>query len=275
MIARVVCTRRSRGVLRAFALAALCASCDQPLAQVQAKATALTSTTQGRLASQIVLDFDLPNEYWAKNARGEFLLTGFLVGYFAAPSARPLHTIDVTRDAVILYDRVGRLVLPRPRLPVDVTSFVIRLQTITTAGSSEWSDPSPAIAVTAPTPERNARNNAPSTAKPRAAAKRRGVSLEDVQKHPRLLVALEKLQPTDAARQETLTAFQNLDELATAVVICNREDIALDDLSKTVKGPPRRSLRRAVRELKPSSRQRNVVQAARDEAKQLLAEKSP
>ena len=269
MTSRVENVRRLRGTLFLCALALCNGSCDQPLARAHAEVAALTSTAQGASAARDVLEFDLPAEFWTKDEQGQYLVTGFLVGYFASATARPVHTVDVTRNAVVVKDNAARIELPRPRLPVDVTRYVLRLQMVTTRGSSEWSDPSPPVNLPMTQAARKA-----SRAQENA-AKRRGVTLDIVKQYPELTASVERLVPEDAKRGETVAGFLTLDDLAVAVVVSQREGVALDQLGKIVKGPPRRALRRAIAQLKPSSRGTNVVQAARGEARRLLTEKSP
>jgi hypothetical protein len=269
MTSSVENVRRLRETVLVAALALCGGGCDQPLARAHAEVAALTSNVQEASASRDVLEFDLPAEFWGKDDQGRYVVTGFLVGYFASATARPVHTVDVTRNAVVVTERTARIELPRPRLPADVTRYVLRLQMVTTRGSSDWSDPSPPVNVPMTQAARRAQRAQ------QAAARRRGVTIAIVEDYPDLLSSVERLVTEEAAREQTVADFLTLEELALAVVVADREGVALDRLGKIVKGPPRRSLRRAVGELKPSLRRSNVVQAARGEARRLLAEKSP
>jgi hypothetical protein len=266
MTSRIDCVRRLRGIVSLCALALWGAGCDQPLAQAHAQAAASTGIAQDGRNDRDVLEFDVPTEYWTMDQQqGQYVVTGFLVGYFAT-RPRPVHSVKVARSAVEVTGSTARIVLPRPRLPAEVTRYVLRLQMLTTRGSSEWSVASPPIIL-------------PMSAealKPRTPqqAKRRGVTLDDIRGYPDLMARIERLVPQEPARADVVTGFLTLEELATAVVISEQEAVPLDRLGKTVKGPPRRSLRQAVSELKPSAA-RSVVRAARGEARRLLADKSP
>ena len=267
--------RRFGGTLSVLALAAISVSWELPLARVQAAVSALTAaaTTQKRPSNQLTLEFEVPAEYWAKDPQGQFVVTGFLLGYFAPASTTPLHTFDVSRDRVSVAENVARIALPAAQPPLSVPEYVLRVQTVSRTGKSEWSDSSPRLYLLTPT-DRSAKRASANTRKGRA-AKKRGVSLEAIQQHPKLLAALVQLAPESAARNEAVAAYRTLEELATAVAICRQQELSFERLSKAVVGPPRRSLRRAATELKPSGRGNSFLRTAQAEAKQLLAEKSP
>jgi hypothetical protein len=93
--------------------------------------------------------------------------------------------------------------------------------------------------------------------------------MTDVDRHPRLAEALRQ-SLGQKEPEDVLMAFRSLDDLALAVVISRDQDIAFDKLTATLVGPPRRSVRVAIRELKPSLRGTEAMQKARAEAKQLL-----
>jgi hypothetical protein len=268
MTSRAETVRRLRGTPLLCVLALCSGSCDQPLARAHAEVAALASTAQSARAAHDVLEFDLPAEFWTTDEQGRYLVTGFLVGYFAT-SARPVHTVDVARSSLEVTESTIRIDLPRPRLPADVTRYVLRLQMVTTRGSSNWSDASPPVVMPMSAQAAQARR------RQEQQAKRRSVTLDDVRNYPELMSRVERLLPKEPARGDVVSGFLTLEDLAVAVVISEREAVPLDRLGKTVKGPPRRSLRRAVNELKPSARRSNAVQAARGEARKLLTEKSP
>jgi hypothetical protein len=236
-------------------LATVGLACDQPISSnVRAEGQANARGTRQ------AVEFDLPAEYWTKDANGEFVITGFRLGLFQDGSSEPLSTRDIGRDAVIEAGRTGQISLT-PRPPNGVGAVVWRLQTLTRDGASPWSAPTPAVDSAGSTP-----------ARPEAAAKsrRRPLSMSDVERHPRLLEAFRKALPSSAAADQVLAAFRNVNELSQAVAISTAEGMALDVLGKKMAGPPRQSLRNAVRELRPNLRGTDALRKANMAAKELL-----
>jgi hypothetical protein len=229
-------------------------ACDQPLGTGVLAEKQSTSPTAGRF-----LEFDLPPEHVNKDADGQFVITGYRLGTFRAGESVPLVTTDVPRDAVAVNGKVGRVALATSQLPTgDVSGLVIRMQTVSRSGASEWSAPSPVLSTA----------GAPARATGGRSGRAR-VSMTDVDRHPRLAESLRKSLGQQEP-EDVLMAFRSLDDLALAVVICRDQDIAFDTLTATLVGPPRRSVRVALRELKPSLRGTDAMQKARAEAKQLL-----
>jgi hypothetical protein len=244
-------SRRLRTVAWVFMLAAVAADCDQPLA--------VSGVAHGQSASQSthkLLEFDLPDEYSSKDADGEFVVTGFRLGFFRPGEAVPISTREIGRDLVVVNGRRGQVLLSD-----DVGNVVLRLQTLTRNGASDWSAPSPAETVMSPAPDRSAG---------KTGRGRSGVSMSEVERHPRLAEALHKLlSPTKP--EQVLASFRNINELARAVAICTEHGITLQKLGDTMVGPPRRSLRNAVTELKPALQGSDTMRKANAAAKQLLA----
>lgn len=248
-------TQHIRRIACLFVLTAVSAGCDQPvnlgvLAGAQPKAG---GTGQS-------LEFDLPEEYSNKDANGEFVITGFRLGFFRAESADPISTMEVGRDAVVVNGRTGKVSLTAQQIPKDPGPVVLRLQTLTRQGASEWSAPSTALTDTS--------SAAPGIA-PESPRSRSRLSMSEVERHPRLADALRKLKPSGSELEQVLASFRNVNQLAQAVALCTAQDIALDALAAKMAGPPRRSLRNAVRELKPAL-EGSALRKANAAGKQLL-----
>jgi hypothetical protein len=236
-------------------LATLGLACDQPISpNVRAEGQANARGTRQ------AVEFDLPAEYWTKDAKGEFVITGFRLGLFQDGSSEPLSTREIGREAVIEAGRTGQISLIPQRFSKDVGAVVWRLQTLTRDGASPWSAPSPVVDPAANAPAR------PEVAK----GGRSRLSMSEVERHPRLLEAFSKALPSSAAADQVLAAFRNVNELSQAVAISTAEGIALDVLGKKMAGPPRLSLRNAVRELRPNLRGTDALRKANTTAKELL-----
>jgi hypothetical protein len=128
-------------------LAAVGFACDQPISpNVRAEGQANARGTRQ------AVEFDLPPEYWSKDAKGEFVITGFRLGLFQDGSSEPLSTREIGREAVIEAGRTGQISLMPQRFSTDVGAIVWRLQTLTRDGASPWSAPSPAVDSASSTP---------------------------------------------------------------------------------------------------------------------------
>jgi hypothetical protein len=246
-------------LLLLLATSALLAGCDaSPSQGIRAEAQSPPPSARTTEANaRVTLEFDLPDEFSARAPDGNPVVTGFRVGAFRPGESNPVGTVDVTRDEVSVNGRTGRISLDRNRLTTDVNASVLRVQTVTREGASVWSDPPP--------PGKSAKA-------PRAARKReaKGVSMPDVERHPKLLEALRKALPSDVKPEDVAARFRTVDSLAVSVVISEQENIPLDKLSALMKGPPQRNLRAALHEIRPSLDSRPLVQKARKESKALL-----
>jgi hypothetical protein len=252
-------SRRVRATVSVLVLAVMGIACDRQVSQGLFAEGQSTPRNTGQ-----VLEFDLPLEHWNKGPDGQFVITGFRVGTFRTGESVPLFATDVPRDAVVVDGKVGRISLTNNQVPGgDVSNLVLRMQTLSRAGASDWSDPSPAPSTTRARPVRT-----PGAAAGRS--ERARVSMVDVERHPRLADALRKSLGPSVKPDDFLIPFRNLDDLALALVISRDQAIELSKLRATLVGPPRRSVRAALRELKPSLRGSDALQKARAEAKQLL-----
>ena len=261
----ISCSPPARQHIRAVAcllvLAVVSAGCDQPIslgilagAQPNARGTGQS------------LEFDLPQEYSTKDANGEFVITGFRLGFFQAESALPISTVELGRDAVVVTGLTAKVSLTPQQIPKDLGPIVLRLQTLTRHGASDWSAPSTAIADTS--------SATPGNAPEKASGSRSPLSMSDIERHPRLAEALRKLKPSGTEFEQVLAPFRSVSQLAQAVALCTEQDIALDSLTAKMTGPPRRSLRNAVRELKPALKGAALRKANAD-GKQLLGAAQP
>jgi hypothetical protein len=241
-------------LLLLLATSALSADCDAaPYQGVRAEAQSRQSK------AGVTLEFDLPDEFSARAPDGNLVVTGFRVGAFRPGESNPVATVDVTRDEVSVNGRTGRISFDRNRLTTDVKASVLRVQTLTRENSSLWSEPSSLVGASAKVA--------------RATPRKRdvkGVSMPDVERHPKLLEALRKVLPSDVKPEDVAARFRTVDLLAVSVVISEQENIPLDKLSALIKGPPPRNLRAALRELQPSLESRALVRKARQQSRALL-----
>lgn len=241
-----------------FIVAGIFSGCGE---RVAADAQVAGQTNRESSAAESILSFDLPKGYWDKDEHGAFVVTGFSIGYFRPNDDRPLVTIDLPREAVSTQGSTGQLSLP-PYVPeAGVTTVVVRMRTLSRSGASAWSAP-PESGPAGPAVTRSP--GAQTSRRPR------GVSMTDLESHPRLLAAARALVPGDEAIRAVILPFRNVTEFALAVVMCRTHGKSLEKLALAMQGPPRRSLRRAMREIDLGSKGANVLAAARAEAQQLV-----
>jgi hypothetical protein len=247
-----------------LAVAAAGLSTLAPASFASRESTPATASQQPREIEKlpkIVIEFELPTGFWQKEGSGAFWVTGFRIGYFRPDDSIPLFTADVGRDAVTVDGDTASLSTPLYQMPGRVSEIVFRLQTMTKATASDWSEPTARVNVAKPAPAVRAR----------AAAKTKtGLTVTTLKEYPQLSSALSALLKDGASTDAILPTFRNVNELALAVAICTDQSIAITQLSGTMQGPPRRSLRNAVRTIKPALRRGDALQKARARAKQLL-----
>jgi hypothetical protein len=98
------------------------------------------------------------------------------------------------------------------------------------------------------------------------------LTVRDIETRPALDEALKAVLGTDGSMESTLSSFTRITDLATAVVISRTHAVSFQRLCAAVKGPPKRSLSKAVRTLLPQIRGAAFRQA-RAEARRLLDQK--
>jgi len=274
----------SMSLVLLLATSAFSASCGTPpypalRAEAQSQQPPVPSA-QITPNAQITLEFDLPDEFSKREADNSYTVTGFRVGVFKPGNpSNPLATVDLTRDQVKVNGRTAEITLDRSRLPANIDSRVLRLQTLTRTTASFWSDPSPRVGGSSKESKQSTESKEPKEPKEAKAGratprKREGkqLAIADVERHPRLLEALRKVLPSDVKAEDVAGRFRTVEDLAVSVVLSEEEKIPLDKLSAAIKGPPPRNLRAALREVQPSSQSKAVVQKARQKSKALLDE---
>jgi hypothetical protein len=232
---------------------------------VQEPGYASGGTHQVSSGATMTIEFDLPLEYDDRDRQNRFVVTGFIVGFFRGSDSEPALTIDVTRDSVRVDGRKGRLTVSRYR-DSDGGPVVVRLVTVTREALSDWSEPSPALP--------GAARDAARPSRPAGAGGRR-LDVGQVEQHPRLIAALKELLPPNADLAPWVGRFRTMNELAMTVVVSRDHGIAFAVLAAKMQGPPRRSLRNALRELKPTVRGTNPLKPAQAQAKALLGSDRP
>ena len=215
-----------------------------------------------------VLEFDLPADYWTREADGGYKITGFRLGYFEGRRQTVVRIVEIAREKVTVSGGTGRINLD-PSAIAQAPDVVIRLQTLVRGQASPWSESlsvgSQPNAGVASRPNAGRHNVGASARVPRL----RHVTIGDIERSARLRSAWEKCLPPGAKPEEILAAFRRVEDLAMAVVLCRDYGIDLSALSRIVKGPPRRSPADAARELRPDVKQA-AVRRARTTGRQLI-----
>jgi hypothetical protein len=223
----------------------------------------------------LFLEFDLPDEFSDRTAAGEDVVTGIRVGYFRPGDTEPFSTVTISRDEVVVNGETGRVPVDRERA---MGGALVRLQTVTRAASSSWSDApsfsSGAAGVGSSSAARSAPPSAAAAGTPVRAVggtnRRSRVRSADVEAYPQLLSLANEMRPGEVAFDDMLAPFRSVTEFALALVICRDHQIPFETFIETMNGPPQRTLRPAVQELRAMLKGANVIAAARDGAEQLL-----
>lgn len=217
------------------------------------------SVTGQEAQPPLTLEFD---------ARADFdAIEGLRVGYFRPDTNVPIRVVDVPRNAVIVTGKVMRVSVPR--LAIEGSGVVVlRLQVVSKSrGLSDWSDPTDRVTMPViPVPERRP---APER-RPRPA-----LSAAALDAHPALKAEfITRLGPNGSV-DDALKGFRRVQDVAVAVIVSRQQEIPFDRLCRLLVGPPRASLRQAIRRLKPSLNPRDAIRSAQVESRALLGSLAP
>jgi hypothetical protein len=250
-----------------LAAAAACGPGVEPRAEasVQAPAAGARRSEAAQAAgAPLVIEFDLPEEFWSRAVDAPDAVTGFRVGYFQGEEPDAIKTVDVQRAELLVRDRTARATIPRESAPEKAAGVVIRVQTLSRTQPSAWSAP---VLFVVPV-GREAR--APRARSANDRGRRGGLTMADVEPHPALAEALAALLPADARLEDEVARFRQVEDLALAVVISRDQGVPFTTLARAVEGPPPQLVRNALQTLRPDIRAPNVIRQSRDEARQLL-----
>jgi hypothetical protein len=244
------------------------------------------------------LEFDLPDEFRTVTAGAPGAVTGFRIGYFRGGDPAVIRTVDFSRETLAVQGRTARVTLPREAISICADDCTVRIQTLSGARASVWSEPVPletrAVSASPPNPQpaapsRAARTQRPSPPRPQRAAppraagtqrprslspeqRRAGLVLTDVEPYGALTQALRALLPPGAAIEAEVKRFRRVQDVALAVAISREHDIPFTTLSRAMEGPPRLTPRNALAKLRPDLDTR-AVRKVRPEARKLIAQR--
>ena len=222
-------------------------------------------------APKVTLEFDRPPDFDQKLPDGLFQIGAVEIGYFDA--SRLVHVDKVERGQLQVQGDKIRVEFPLATLPAGNSRVTLRLRTLSGGAPSDWS--APAGDVTAPTRPRESspRANSSAGAAPRAPRTQRALTVRDIETRPALDEALKAVLGADGSVESALSSFTRIGDLATAVVISRTHGVSFQRLCAAAKGPPKRSLSRAVRAVGPKFNSK-AFRKARTEARQLLEQKA-
>ena len=226
-----------------------------------------------------ILEFTLPTPSAGAGSRST--IVGFLVGYFDPKAEQPRWSFLVKGNDV--KGAGGTVRIPLKAWKVDPgREYVIRVKTISAAGNeSAWSAPTTPIVISDPAmfwPQRT--QQAPSGAKPppdrvRGRAARAGAPKAKreigrlIADTPPLARAVAELLPDGVSIEESASGFANLQQFLATAYVSHNLKVPFEAVKKRLIGPPRVSLGRAVRELRPAADVRAEVRRAQQQARVL------
>ena len=252
------------------------AQTDTP-AQSPRTRSAPAQTAPGTSGQGLVLEFDVPDEF-ATPAGSANLVTGFRVGFFRPKEATPVRTVDVPRGELTVQGTTAQITVSREGLQECGRGCTVKIQTVSNSLTSAWSEPASPSTPTnarrpppAPSRSRAARPERPANAPNASAARRRGISPEDVERYPALSEALRTVLPKDASLEAEVKRFRRIEELAIAVALSRDHDIPFTTLAKALEGPPRVPPRVVLTKLRQDLDALAVIRKSRAEAQRLIA----
>jgi len=221
----------------------------------------------------VLLEFDLPAESGVPSRSG--VITAYRLGYFRVGEMRPLQSIELPAEALTLRGRTATVRVPKPEVPDGVDRVVIRLQSLSSAGSSVWSAPTPPVVVPPSDGTPSQVRDRPTAEQIPARRRTDGLLPVDVEPYGALAQAVRELLEPDDPLEALVKRFTRVDDLALAVAVSRSTDVSLKELSEAMEGPPRRPLGRALRQLRPALQAGTVVREARPEARRMLDTAGP
>jgi hypothetical protein len=243
-----------RGVSNVLRLAVLGLACA--LAAISGIGGAQAPET-GRL-----VEFEVTNE--------PSTITGFVVGYFVPGKSEPAFEFRVPRArAQLSRPGIMRFSLIQGALPAGST-FVVRIQTVMGAKSSEWSAPSEPFTVSEAEALASAKGIAhePSRQPTRAATAARSAATQ-LDGDPALRGRLSKLFP-DQDLAKAAVGFRTVRDLVAALHVASNLKIKFEEIKRLTADAGNRNLQKAIAQLRPDVDARAEARRAQRQSREVL-----
>jgi len=207
----------------------------------------------------VTIEFDVPPSVETKGA-ARFELHAVQIAVVS--SSRTLQIVSVERTAWQIRENTAQVSFQLAAVPRGSNPVTLRLRFLSNGPPGEWSTATSGI--TAP---ESTGVEVPS----RASRSPKGVAPSELDSRSALKQATIVLLGPNQPLETALSAFNNVRDLALAVVISRTHQLKFVDLCKAIKGPPALRLSAALLQLNPKIDANSVGQNARREARTLLA----
>ena len=205
----------------------------------------------------MTLEFDVPPSVETKGS-ARFNLRAVQIGVFGASGQFQSATVE--RGAWQIRGNKAQVSFQLTAVPPRANPVTIRLRFLSDGPWGEWSTAIEGI-------------RAPETAAveepSRALRPPRGISLRELDSRSALKKAAIDLVGPNQNLETALSGFDNVRDLALAVVIGRTHKLKLVDVGSAIKGPPPLRLRDALLQLSPKLDANSAIRNARDEARAL------
>jgi hypothetical protein len=203
----------------------------------------------------VTLEFDVPPQVETKGSV-RFELRAVEIAVFS--STQNLQSVTVERSAWQILGNKAQVSFQIAAVPPRANPVILRVRFLSNAGAGQWSTAIEGIRA----PETSAVEE-PS----RASRPPRGVPLRALDTRSALKKAVIDLLGSNERLETTLSGFNNVRDLALAVVISRAHKLKFGDLCAAMKGPPPLRLPAALLQLNPKLDANSVIRSARDEAR--------
>jgi hypothetical protein len=211
----------------------------------------------------ITLEFDVPPSVETTGA-ARFELRALQIAVVS--SSRTLQSLTVERTGWQIRGNKAQVSVQLAAVPRGSNPVTLRLRFLSDGPAGEWSTATSEI-------------RAPETAvvegPSRASRPPRGVAPSELDSRSALKQATIDLLGPNQPLETALSAFNNVRDLALAVVISRTHQLKFVDLCAAIKGPPTLGLSAALRQLDPKIDASSVTRNARREARTLSARDGP
>lgn len=254
--------RLIRRIGRTVAAGLVCFWCTEGCARSAALAPVASVGAQDAPDSApqaVTLEFDVPPSVETKGA-ARFELHAVLIAVVS--SSRTLQTVSVERTEWQIRGNKAQVSFQLAAVPRGSNPVTLHLRFLSDGPAGEWSTATGEIRA----PETTV-VEVPS----RASRPPKGVAPRALDSRSALKQATIDLLGPNQPLETALSAFNNVRDLALAVVISRAHQLKFVDLCTAIKGPPALRLSAALLQLDPKIDANSVTQKARREARRLSA----
>lgn len=263
--------RAASVVLIRIAALGCSAAADQSQNQTARREAQARASEPNALRQSITVEFDATDDVLKKDANGQFLIRAFQVGFFDGNEL--VRALEVARTQAEISGTRVKLVVPVVTLPRGPSrNAEVKVRSLSSGAVGAWSAGGGSVRLAAEASGRAPRRErAQAGGSTDAGAGRRTLRMVQLERHPKLKMALEPMLGPDLDTAKVLSSFPRVQELALAIVVSRTHDVALARVCDAMRLDGTRSLTEAFQSLRPSFDVPRALDAARPEARALVS----